>query len=104
MESWALRLKDLPALQQRQGALASQLSRARQAEAELGLQRTRRRTIQAQLQNKAYGGELRRQLKQLKGARLPAPGRCRIARIQQRPAADLERIRIAGSGSWKMPG
>ena len=69
LDDWALQLKDLPALQQRMGALESQRVKAQEAGAALESVQSELRQIDAQLQSEDYGGELRRQLAELTDAR-----------------------------------
>ena len=69
LDDWALQLKDLPALQQRMGALESQHLKAQEAGATLESAQSELRHIEEQLQSENYGGELRRQLAELDEAR-----------------------------------
>lgn len=65
VDEWARQLKDLPALQQRKGALSKQLEAERDAENDLRLLRGQLAQVEAQLEGASFGRELRRQLRQL---------------------------------------
>ena len=65
IERWALQLKDLPALQQRLGALAEGARLAQEASAALPSDRRQLSRLETRLANEDFGAELRRQLTQL---------------------------------------
>jgi len=65
IDGWARQLKDLPALQQRLGALAEGARLAEEAEAALPGERRQLSQIETRLANDDFGAELRRQLEQL---------------------------------------
>ncbi len=65
IDAWAPQLKHLPALQQRKGALSKQLEAVRDDEQDLRILRSQLAQVEAQLEEASFGGELRRQLKQL---------------------------------------
>lgn len=65
VEGWAGRLKELPALQQRLGALAEGARQAEEAEAALPGARRQLSQIETRLAEEDFGAELRRQLDQL---------------------------------------
>ncbi|MCY4071788.1 MAG: SMC family ATPase [Chloroflexi bacterium] len=69
VDAWARQLKNLPALQQRKGALSKQIEAVRDAEQDLGILRNQLAQVEAQLEEASFGGELRRQLKQLEEQR-----------------------------------
>ena len=69
VEDLAAQLKHLPSLQQKKGALQKQLANARAAESALETETNQLRQIEAQLDDKAYGAELRRQLQQINAQR-----------------------------------
>ncbi len=69
VDEWARQLKDLPALQQRKGALSKQIEAARDAEDDLRILRSQLAQVEAQLEEASFGGELRRQLQQLEEQR-----------------------------------
>ncbi len=69
IDGWAAQLKDLPALQQRLGALAEGARLADEAEAALPGERRQLSHIETRLANKDFGAELRRQLAQLERER-----------------------------------
>ena len=69
VDEWARQLKDLPALQQRKGVLSKQAEAARDAENDLQVLRNQLALVEAQLEGASFGGELRRQLKQLEEQR-----------------------------------
>ena len=69
VDEWARQLKDLPALQQRMGALNRQIEAARVTENDLRVLRSQLAQVESQLEEAAFGGELRRQLKQLEEQR-----------------------------------
>ena len=66
LETWAMQLKDLPALQQQLGAARQQSRNAEAAQAALKLAKAERSQIAAQLANQDYGHEIRAQLDALK--------------------------------------
>ena len=70
LETLAMQLKKLPALQGRRGALDAQQSDAQDARDKLQLERSQLVQIQAQLDMERYGLELRQQLGQLEETRL----------------------------------
>lgn len=65
VDGWALQLKNLPALQQRLGALEEQVAKAREAQDQLHIEQTRLDQIEVTLRDESYGEELREQLKQI---------------------------------------
>ncbi|MCY4020722.1 MAG: SMC family ATPase [Chloroflexi bacterium] len=65
VDDWARQLKDLPALQQRKGALSKQMKAVRDAENNLRILRGQLTQVEAQLEEASFGRELRRQLTQL---------------------------------------
>ena len=65
VDDWVLQLKNLPALQQRFGALEEQVIKAKSAEDELHIERTKLEQIEDTLDNQAYGEELRAQMKEI---------------------------------------
>ena len=69
VDGWGLKLKNLPALQQRLGALEEQAAQAREAESALHIAQSHRRQLETRLNNKSYGEELRRQLGQIEAQR-----------------------------------
>lgn len=69
VSGWGLKLKNLPRLQQRLGALQEQAAKAREAEEALHIQRGQLNQIEARLKGEDYGEELRRQLEQLEAER-----------------------------------
>ena len=69
VDEWALQLKNLPALQQRKGALSEQMATARAAENELRSARGQLAQVAAQLEAASFSPELRRQLKGLEEQR-----------------------------------
>ena len=69
MDRWAAQLKDLPALQQRLGALAESERQAEEAEAALPAERRQLRQLETRLTEEDFGAELRRQLEQLERQR-----------------------------------
>ena len=69
VSGWGLKLKNLPRLQQRLGALQEQAAKAREAEETLHIQRGQLNQIEARLKGEDYGEELRRQLEQLEAER-----------------------------------
>ncbi len=68
-DGWAGRLKDLPAMQQRLGALAEGERQAEEAEASLPGERRQLRQLETRLAEEDFGLELRRQLEQLERQR-----------------------------------
>lgn len=62
VDEWALQLKNLPALQQRYGALEEQITLAQTAQGELQVEQANLANIQQILADEAYGEELRQQL------------------------------------------
>jgi len=70
VDGWGLRLKDLPLLQQRLGALEKQAAQAREAEHDLHVERSRLGQIAKRLDDESYGEELRRQLRQIEAQRV----------------------------------
>ena len=69
IDGWGLQLKNLPALQQRLGALEAQAARAHEAEASLHIQRSQLCQVEGKLESESYGEELRRQLEQIEAER-----------------------------------
>ena len=69
IDGWARQLKDLPALQQRLGALDEAARAADTAEAALSGARRQLRQIETRLADEDYGAELQRQLEQLERQR-----------------------------------
>ncbi len=69
IDGWARQLKDLPALQQRLGALAEGARQAEEAEAVLPGERRQLNQIESRLAEEDFGAELRRQLEQLRRQR-----------------------------------
>ena len=69
VDGLGLRLKDLPALQQRQGALAQQAAKAREAQTALELEREQLEQIENRLSAGDYAQELRRQLSEVDAER-----------------------------------
>ncbi len=69
IDGWARELKDLPALQQRLGALDEAARAAETAEAALPGERRQLRQIETRLADEDYGVELQRQLEQLERQR-----------------------------------
>lgn len=69
IDGWARELKDLPALQQRLGALDEAARTAEAAEAALPGERRQLRQIQTRLADEDFGVELRRQLEQIERQR-----------------------------------
>ncbi len=69
IDGWARELKDLPALQQRLGALDESARAAEAAEAALPGERRQLRRIETRLADEEYGAEWRRQLEQLERQR-----------------------------------
>lgn len=65
VDSWALQLKNLPALQQRFGALEEQATQAEEAKTQLHIEQTQLEQIQESLENKTYGEEVQAQLQQI---------------------------------------
>ena len=65
VDAWVLQLKNLPALQQRFGALEEQVNIAQEAEAGLHLERTKLEQVDDTLTNQAYGEEIRAQMNQI---------------------------------------
>ena len=89
LEAWALRLKDLPALQQRLGAADEQGRLAQGAEEDLARERQQLAQIEARLAEEDFGEDLRRQLAEL------ADQRARIGFDPDSPAdakTQLERL------------
>ena len=69
VDGWGMRLKNLPALQQRLGALEEQAAQARQAADALHIEKSQLGQIETRLANESYGEELRRQLEQIETER-----------------------------------
>ena len=69
LEVWASQLKELPALQQRLGALTANARKAEEAEASLQIERSQLDQLEKRLANEDFAEELRRQLAQLEGQR-----------------------------------
>ncbi len=69
VDGWAARLKDLPAMQQRLGALAEGERQAEEAEAALPGERRQLRQLETRLAQEEFGAEVRRQLEQLERQR-----------------------------------
>ena len=69
VDGWAAQLKDLPAMQQRLGALAEGEGLAEEAEAALPGERRQLRQLETRLKEEDFGEELRRQLEQLERQR-----------------------------------
>lgn len=69
VSGWGLKLKNLPRLQQRLGALQEQAAKAREAEEYLHSERGKLNQIEARLKDEDYGEELRRQLEQIEAER-----------------------------------
>ena len=69
LEVWASQLKELPALQQRLGALTANARKAEEAEASLPIERSQLDQLEKRLANEDFAEELRRQLAQLEGQR-----------------------------------
>jgi exonuclease SbcC len=69
VDGWAAQLKDLPAMQQRLGALAESQRQAEEAEAALPGERRQLRQLATRLKDEDFGGELRHQLEQLERQR-----------------------------------
>ena len=69
VDGWGLRLKNLPALQQRLGALEEQAAQARQAADALHIEKSQLAQIETRLASESYGEELRRQLAQIEAQR-----------------------------------
>lgn len=65
VDSWVLQLKNLPALQQRYGALEEQAAQAQEAQDQLHIERTRLEQVEDSLTNQTYGEEIRIQLGQI---------------------------------------
>ncbi len=70
VDGWGLRLKNLPMLQQRLGALEEQAAQAREAEHDLHVERSRLSQIAMRLDDESYGEELRRQLREIEAQRV----------------------------------
>ncbi len=70
VDGWAGQLKDLPAMQQRLGALAESQGRAEEAEAALPGEKRQLRQLETRLKEEDFGAELRRQLEQLERQRV----------------------------------
>lgn len=68
-DEWARQLKDLPAMQQRLGALAEGERQAEEAQAALPGERRQLRQLETRLTEEDFGAELRRQLEQLQRQR-----------------------------------
>ena len=115
VEDLAAQLKHLPSLQQKKGALQKQLANARAAESALETETNQLRQIEAQLDDKAYGAELRRQLQQINAQREAisydaashADNRTQLENLKRlRSPAETTRIcpaqfaRSAESASW----
>ena len=81
IDGWARQLKDMPALQQRLGALDEAARAAEAAEAALPGERRQLRKIETRLAAEDYGAEWRRQLEQLERQR---------ARIGYDPASQAD--------------
>ena len=65
VDAWVLQLKNLPALQQRYGALEEQVNIAQQAQAGLHIERAKLTQVDDMLTNQTYGEELRAQMAQI---------------------------------------
>lgn len=65
VNSWVLQLKNLPALQQRYGALEEQVNIAQEAESDLHIERTKLTQVEDTLTQQAYGEEIRVQMTQI---------------------------------------
>jgi len=62
IDKWALQLKNLPALQQRYGALEEQVVKAQEARDQLDIEQAKLTEIETTLHDESYGQELRQQL------------------------------------------
>ena len=69
LELWASKLKELPALQHRMGAVTANARKAEEAEAALQIERSQLGQLETRLANEDFAEELRRQLAQLEGQR-----------------------------------
>lgn len=65
VNKWVLQLKNLPALQQRYGALEEQVNIAQEAESDLHIEQTKLTQVEDTLIQQAYGEELRAQMTQI---------------------------------------
>lgn len=62
IDRWGLQLKNLPALQQRYGALEEQVTKAQTAQDELTIEQAKLEELETTLTEEIYGQELRKQL------------------------------------------
>jgi DNA repair protein SbcC/Rad50 len=69
VDSWVLQLKNLPALQQRFGALEEQVNIAQKAEEDLHVEATKLEQVEDTLSNETYGEEIRAQMTQIEEQR-----------------------------------
>ncbi len=70
IDNWGLQLKNLPALQQRFGALEDQVAKAQSAQDDLSLEQAKLDALDTTLQDENYGQELRVQLQQIDEQRM----------------------------------
>jgi len=69
IDSWALKLKNLPALQQRYGALEDQITKAQEARDQLAIEKAKLDELDTTLSDESYGQELRKQLQEIDNQR-----------------------------------